>query len=52
MAAHAVGIKSTPEEFQRQLDECLEGLESISVIADDILIYGTGNTPEEAKVFT
>ena len=43
------GIKSAPEEFQRRLDECLEGLENISVIADDILIYGTGDTPEEAE---
>lgn len=43
------GIKSAPEEFQRRLDENLEGLENVAVIADDILIYGTGETDEEAE---
>ena len=43
------GIKSAPEEFQRRLDEKLEGLENVAVIADDILIYGTGETDEEAE---
>ncbi|RUM46313.1 MAG: hypothetical protein DSY80_02390 [Desulfocapsa sp.] len=42
------GIKSAPEEFQRRLDECLEGLENVEVIADDIIIYGSGDTQEEA----
>ena len=42
------GLSSSPEVFQRKLDECLEGLENIQVIADDILIYGTGDTTEEA----
>ena len=42
------GIKSAPEEFQRRLDCCLEGLNNVAVIADDILIYGTGDTHEEA----
>ena len=42
------GIKSAPEEFQRRLDERLEGLENVAVIADDILIYGTGKTDAEA----
>ena len=35
------GIKSAPEEFQRRLDECLEGLQNI-------VIYGAGDTEEEA----
>ena len=43
------GLKSAPEEFQRRLDECLEGLKNVAVIADDILIYGTGNTDNEAE---
>ena len=43
------GIKSAPEEFQRRLDENLEGLENVAVIADDILIYGTGETDIEAE---
>ena len=42
------GLSSSPEVFQRKLDECLEGLDNIQVIADDILIYGTGDTTEEA----
>ena len=43
------GISSAPEEFQRRLDEVLEGLENIEVIADDIVVYGTGDTLEEAE---
>ena len=44
------GISSAPEEFQRRLEECLEGLEQIKVITDDIVVYGQGNTDEEADV--
>ena len=43
------GISSAPEEFQRRLDEVLEGLNNIEVIADDIIIFGTGNTEQEAE---
>ena len=43
------GISSAPEEFQRRLDQCLEGLENVAVIADDIVIFGTGVTDEEAS---
>ena len=42
------GIKSAPEEFQRRLDESLEGLENIAVIHDDIVIFGSGDSIEEA----
>ena len=42
------GISSAPEEFQRRLDECLEGLQNIEVIHDDIVCYGSGDTDEEA----
>ena len=34
------GISTTPEEFQRRLSTALEGLKGVSVVADDILIYG------------
>ena len=34
------GISIAPEEFQRRLSTALEGLEGVSVVADDILIYG------------
>ena len=43
-----LGIKSAPEEFQRCLDECLEGLENIAVIHGDIVIFGSGDSIEEA----
>ena len=42
------GISSAPEEFQRKQREVLEGLEGVINIADDILIYGCGDTQEEA----
>ena len=42
------GIKSASEEFQRRLDEILEGLDNIAVIADDIVIYGSGTNEQEA----
>ena len=43
------GLSSSPEEFQRRLEECLEGLEQVEVIADDIVIYAQGDTEEEAQ---
>ena len=43
------GISSAPEEFECRLHECLEGLDNIEVIADDILVYGTGETEAEAE---
>ena len=42
------GIKSAPEEFRRRLDECLEGLKNIAVIRDDVIIFGSGDSIEEA----
>ena len=42
------GISSAPEEFQRRLDNVLEGLSNVAVIADDIVIFGTGDTIEDA----
>ena len=44
------GISSAPEEFQRRLEETLEGLAHVEVIADDIIIYGVGDTEEEAQI--
>ena len=43
------GISSAPEEFQMRLLQVLEGLSSIIVIADDILVFGSGDTQEEAE---
>ena len=42
------GMKSAPKEFQRRIDECIEGLPNTAVIHDEIIIYGTGNTEQEA----
>ena len=41
------GISSAPEEFQRRQQEVLEG---VLKIADDILIFGRGDTREEADI--
>ena len=43
------GISYAPEEFQRRIHEALDGLEGVFNIADDVLIYGLGNSPEEAE---
>ena len=42
------GISPAPEIFQRLMHEALEGLDGIACIADDILIYGSGDTVAEA----
>ena len=42
------GISRTPEEFQRRLNEALEGLDGIRTVADDILIWGVESTDSEA----
>ena len=43
------GITSAPEDFQRRMDIALEGLDGTKAIADDILVFGTGSTQEEAE---
>lgn len=42
------GIKSAPEVFQQRISQALEGLDGVAVIADDILVYGSGNNDEDA----
>ena len=42
------GISSGPEEYQRRQHEFLEGLKGVINIADDICIFGCGDTKEEA----
>ena len=42
------GISPAPEEFQRRLDNALEGLEGVVPIFDDILVFGAERTREEA----
>ena len=36
----AFGLKSSQDEFQRKIDECLEGLSGVVAIVDDTLVYG------------
>lgn len=40
------GIKSAPEVWQRKMNEIIEGLDGVAVIADDFLVYGCGETQE------
>ena len=44
------GVSIEPEEFQRRIHNALSGLERIACIADDIVVYGSGNSVEEATV--
>ena len=34
------GLVSSRDEFQRKMDECLDGLEGCAVICDDICVFG------------
>ena len=43
------GITPAPEIFQRMLQQSLDGLEGLLIIADDILVIGEGDTLEEAE---
>lgn len=42
------GIAPAPEIFQMRLLEVIEGLKGVECIADDLLVYGVGDTVEEA----
>ena len=44
------GISPAPEEFQRRMDEALEGLPGVRAIHDDILIFGWGKDEKEAEI--
>ena len=43
------GLSVSPEIFQKRVNQVLEGLEGILNIADDILVYGVGDTVEQAN---
>ena len=43
------GIKVSSEIFQKHLNQVLEGLVGVVCIADDIVVYGCGETMEEAQ---
>jgi hypothetical protein len=42
------GINTAPEEFQKRQHKELSGLNGVDVIIDDILVFGSGETEEEA----
>lgn len=44
-----MGISPAPEVFKRMLNQALEGLQGIHIIADDKLIPGEGETLEMAN---
>ena len=43
------GVSPAPELFQRKLDENIAHLDGVKAVADDILVYGEGDTDEEAE---
>ena len=44
------GIASGPEEYQRHQHEFLDGLHRVINIADDICVFGCGDSKEEADI--
>ncbi len=44
------GISSAPEEFQRHVHDVIEDLDGVETIADDLLVYGSGDSYEEAVI--
>ena len=42
------GICSAPEVFQRRMQELIEGLHGVEVVADDFVVVGFGDTQETA----
>ena len=45
-----IGISRAPEEFQRLVHDIIGDLDGVETIADDLLVYGSGATYEEAVV--
>ena len=43
------GISPASEEFQRRMEEALEGLDGNKPIHDDTLVYGCGDNEKEDK---
>ena len=42
------GISSASEEYQRRMADTLAGIDGVKVFIDDILVYGSGDTLQEA----
>ena len=45
------GLSVSPEIFQKRLTQAIEGLDGVLNIADDILIFGVGDTEETANAY-
>ena len=45
----AIWIEVSSEIFQKRINQALDGLNGVLNIADDILVYGVGNTIDEAN---
>lgn len=43
------GISSAPEEYQMRQVQAYDGLRGVIVVADDTLVFGVGDTVEEAQ---
>ena len=43
------GISSAPEVFQRRMNELIEGLQGVEVIADDFMVVGYGENDDQAS---
>ena len=43
------GISTAPEEYQRRQSEILHGLDGVLNVADDILVFGRGNSSTEIE---
>ena len=43
------GVSPAPEEFQRRIDVALQGLQSVIAVHDDIILWGSGATDQEAS---
>lgn len=42
------GIAPVPEEFQSRLYEAIKGLDGVKAVADDIIVFGVGDTNQAA----
>ena len=42
------GLNCASEEYQRRMHEALDDIEGVKVYVDDLLVFGRGDTMEEA----
>ena len=42
------GISVAPEELQRRLNDTLLGLNGVQIVSDDIIVFGVGDSKDEA----